>query len=268
MKAALRALLVLAMVVAGCAAFRALGTVANFPWSDDWTEALLKIGLWVAPVAIALRMWGARGYREVGAALGLTGVPARGYLFGAAACVPVLAAWPLGRALHGASVSLLVSTVIVGPLAEEILFRGWAFRQLWLRAGWPPAAALVVSALAFGAAHMMPNLATVRRLFDSGVPRQEWAALAVPVSAAAAGLLFGWLTWRWNSLWPAVGLHTFMNLSWQLLGGGTSAFAAVRPSSYDPSLPNAIRLSTIALAVLLTWWARRGSAAGSRSMRQ
>src|SRR6185295_6713538 len=116
--------------------------------------------------------------------------------------------------------------------AEEVLFRGWLFRQLARHCGWPPVVALLLSAFAFGLAHV-PNLAYL--LLDP-------SALATATSAAAAGILFGWLAWRWDSLWPAIGLHACMNLSAQ--AGGTS-------------MATIGRFATIGLAVVLTFVFRR-----------
>src|SRR5262249_11051957 len=101
MKSAVRTAVVLFVAAAGCAAFRVIGDAVTFPWSDDWTEPLLKLVFWVAPCAVMLRIWGVPDYRAVARELGLTGMPARGYGFGLAASVPIVLAVPFGRDLHG-----------------------------------------------------------------------------------------------------------------------------------------------------------------------
>ena len=244
MSSALRTLVVLAVAAAACAAFRVVGDALNLPWSDDWTEAALKVAFWVAPCAIALRLWGMRRYGDVAQALGLTRVVARGYGFGLAASLPMIAALPFAGSLHPVPLSVLVSTIVVGPFAEEVLFRGWVFRQLWRRAGWPPAAALVVSAMAFGVAHLANPVTFLTN------PYLTVRDLTFVFNAVGAGALFAWIVWRRDSLWPAIGLHTCLNLSWQLMGN--VGFAASRGHVYDPTVPNAVRVASIGLAVVLT----------------
>src|SRR6185436_709397 len=145
-------------------------------------------------------------------------------------------------ALRAVPVSTLVGAVVVSPFAEEVLFRGWLFRQLTRHSGWSPVPALLVSSLMFGLAHVS-NLTYVM---------EPWA-LATATSAAAAGLLFGWLAWRWDSLWPAIGLHACMNLSAQ--AGGTS-------------MATIGRFATIGLAVVLTFAFRRAGRANNEAVRQ
>jgi membrane protease YdiL (CAAX protease family) len=244
------AAVVLLVVIAGVAAFRVLGDVVTFGFSDDWSEALLKLSLWVAPCALLLRLWGAGGYRAVAAELGLTGPVARGYAFGCVASLPMVVTLPFGATLRPLDASVLVGAVLVGPFAEEVLFRGWLFRQLSRRAGWPPILAMPVSATAFGLAH----LHNLNRY--SFMPSEVSAV----VSAAAAGALFAWLVWRWNSLWPAIGLHACMNLSWQIFGFPTFA---TNHTAIDPtSLAAAGRIGTIVLAVVLTWILSRNAKGG------
>lgn len=229
------------VVVAAWAAFRQFGDVI----SDDWSEALVKLAFWVVPCAIALRVWGARTYRDVGVELGLTGSVLRGLGFALAASLPMLIALSLSGSVRLVPVSILAGAVVVGPFAEEVLFRGWLFRQLSRRAGWPAMAAVLTSALAFGLAHLHNFNSYAFRtteLFDA-------------ISATAAGVLFAWLVWRWDSLWPAVGLHAFMNLSWQLFGSPPLTASPVTTDA--TTLATAGRLGTILLAVALTLVLRR-----------
>ncbi len=82
----------------------------------------------------------------------------------------------------------LVTTGLVHPLLEEILFRRYVLRLL-LNFG--PAIALVVSSVAFGLLH--------------GWSRQG-------VLSIAAGFVYGWLYYRSGSLLPAVIAHVGLNL--------------------------------------------------------
>ncbi len=102
-----------------------------------------------------------------------------------------LEAFDLARLFQGppverVSLGLLASTL--APLCEEAAFRG--FVQNALLARLRPAGAIVASAFLFAAMHLDP----VRF-----------------VAVFALGLLFGWLTWRSGSIWPAVAAHVANN---------------------------------------------------------
>lgn len=95
----------------------------------------------------------------------------------------------------------LFLTVGVG---EEILFRGILFR--WIDEKWGFVAALVVSALLFGAVHLGQPGAT------------WWSSLAIAVEA---GLLLG-AAYKWSgTLWLPVGIHW----SWNFFQGNIFGFA-------------------------------------------
>lgn len=82
---------------------------------------------------------------------------------------------------------VLFGIVVVAPLAEEVLFRGYLLGALLHLL--PPTAAQLVTAAAFGAVH--------------------GAAYMLPVGLL--GLLFGWLRTRYGSLWPCVSAHALHN---------------------------------------------------------
>lgn len=91
-------------------------------------------------------------------------------------------------------IPLVLLVVSVGPLVEEMLFRGVllsALLQRW-RAGW----AIVVSALAFALVHL-PGL------------EFQWYALPNLILLA---LTLAWLRLRSDSIWPAVLAHGANNL--------------------------------------------------------
>lgn len=80
---------------------------------------------------------------------------------------------------------------VVGPIGEEVLFRGAALQKL-MDKGWSPTAAIWISSLLFGIAHMNP----VQIIY-----------------ATVLGLLLGWVYVRTKSLLPCIGLHIFNNLT-------------------------------------------------------
>ncbi|HEX6811028.1 MAG TPA: type II CAAX endopeptidase family protein [Planctomycetota bacterium] len=82
---------------------------------------------------------------------------------------------------------LVLGIVVVAPLAEEILFRGYLFTAL--QRVLPPWATQLATAALFGLAHSLPY--------------------ALPIAVLA--LLFGWLRARYRSLLPCVIAHTVHN---------------------------------------------------------
>lgn len=101
---------------------------------------------------------------------------------------------------------LVAGIVVVAPLAEEVLFRGYLLGTL-LQAvpRWP---AQLLTAAAFGLVHGL--------------------AYALPI--AILGLLFGWLRVRYNALWPSVLAHAVHN-------GLTVTLALLWPAHLDLLYP-------------------------------
>jgi membrane protease YdiL (CAAX protease family) len=94
----------------------------------------------------------------------------------------------------GLRLALAVVVASLGPLVEEILFRGVllsALMQRW-RVGW----SVTISAAVFALAHL---------------PSMQWQWYALPDLALLAAAL-SWLRLRAGSLWPAVLAHGVNNL--------------------------------------------------------
>lgn len=140
-------------------------------------------------------------------ALAIAVALAWGYgLYRIAVCFPILVVHPQAfRALKFTELIsplelkylvALLGTVIVAPIAEELVFRGWLL-NLWIarRGVW---FAVIVSSLAFGAFHL------------------ERAIFAAPM-----GVVFALVYLRYGSLWPGIFVHAAYNLlafPW-LIGG-------------------------------------------------
>jgi membrane protease YdiL (CAAX protease family) len=231
------------------AVFWLVGQLDVLQLSQEWAEGVLKVVVWAVPsVLIAFFVWGhsARGALEE---LGLRSNPLIGYAFGFAAAVPTLIAWPIvgARPLFA---SAIVGSVLLGPLAEEVLFRGLLFRQLYRRGGQRPLRAMTVSALAFGFAH----LANVDfGIVQLAVPQTMTPVMGQVGLTALGGLLFAWVAYRWDSLWPAIGLHTFMNLSWEVFGVNGPTGAAHGALRLPADAATTTRLASVAIAIYLTW---------------
>jgi membrane protease YdiL (CAAX protease family) len=200
---------------------------------DVWIEGLLKSVVWVVPALLlpilARRLSLHESWRE----LGLDASALRGYGFGLLATVPMVLALPFSR-LHAIDPTVVVGTVLLGPLAEEVLFRGFLFRQLVTRARWPVGWAIGVSAVAFGLAHVHDlDREVIGQIALAPLPlhQREFVRMSLGLEfrtagdlllqmgtmvfiLAPGGALFAWIAYRLGSLWPAIGLHACLNLWW------------------------------------------------------
>jgi membrane protease YdiL (CAAX protease family) len=131
----------------------------------------------------------------------------------------------LGEAAESTGLSfwiMALSTAVVAPVYEELLFRGYVFRGLSRSAG--PVVAIIVSSLLFAGFH--------------GDPLHAIAVLPM-------GLLLGWLRWRTGSIWPSMIAHGLNLAIW----GGLS----VTQSEYEVGVLQG--LLSLALVVLVAVWA-------------
>jgi hypothetical protein len=165
-----------------------------FTWLFVFTGAVL-----VVLITMALRRRGLFGATQ---ALGLWPLAPQGLAVSALALlVMALAATSLGHPFQVPALSVGLSLGLIGPFAEELLFRGFLFRQARDWAGLPFWIAATLSSLLFGIGHW-----------------SQGDTLATSLQAGAVsfvgGVLFCWLVERWGSLWPAILLHAGMDLLW------------------------------------------------------
>jgi membrane protease YdiL (CAAX protease family) len=90
----------------------------------------------------------------------------------------------------------LLLLAVLAPLVEELVFRGLIYG--WVAGRWGGLAGLIISSIAFAAAHFEP----------------AHVVLVLPL-----GLLFGWMRWRTDSLLPSLVAH--------ILNNGFAVLAAV-----------------------------------------
>jgi membrane protease YdiL (CAAX protease family) len=159
----------------------------------------------------------------------------RGLAFGLICTLPMFAALLLSPR-KPFDPDLAFGSGVLGPFAEELLFRGFLFGVLWRATRWPAPAAIAVSALLFGFAHQVNVLPMV-----------------------AGGAVLGWIAYRWNSLWPAVAMHGCMNLWWDLTRG-----EHFRPA-LGPDLMSIAQLLSVGLAVAATLRFSTAAASGASS---
>ena len=226
---------VFALLVFGLPAFlRLVGAhdwLAGLGQGDDaFTYLFIASGvLALVLVTMALRRVGPGGGL---AALGLWPFALRGVglTFVALAVMAFTASW-LGHPFRPPVLGVAMSLGLVGPFAEEVLFRGFLFRQGRQWAGLSFWGAAVLSSLLFGLGHL-----------------SQGATLAAALLAAAitfvGGLIYCWLTERWGSLWPAILLHVGIDFLWLAFLLGDNAIGG--------QVGNAARLAGLAVVVLGT----------------
>jgi len=115
---------------------------------------------------------------------------------------------------------------------EELYYRGFFFGQLFKKTKLGFVPALLMSALIFASLHLYQSndVSTLIGIFTT--------------TFLGAGL-FAWLYAEWNyNLWLPIGLHFFMNLSWELFSISDNAFGDLNA--------NFFRALTIALAITVT----------------
>lgn len=204
-------------------------------WLEDPIRGLVfcLIGLYVA---FRITPW--RAIHE----LGLRGSIMTGIVVGFLATTPMLIL-PLlgGHIAENLSGVELLFYCGVWPMGEEILFRGYTFRQLHRRAGWNLWLAAVVTGIVFGACHLLN--ATVQQL-PLGAQFGTIALISV------GGILYAWVFARWDdNLWVPFAVHALMNLWWNVfeladnpLGGWNT---------------NLMRVLTVVLLIVLTIYRAR-----------
>ena len=125
----------------------------------------------------------------------------------------------------------ILAIALVGPLLEELLFRGAITRELLCR--YSPKKAILLSALLFGVFHLNP---------------------VQVVGATLIGLLLAWLYWRTRSIVPGLVLHILNNsLSLYLSHryAGVDYFSDILPAAtYYVCLAVALLALPVALRML------------------
>lgn len=112
---------------------------------------------------------------------------------------------------------------------EELYYRGFFFGQLFKKTKLGFFPSLIISALIFASLHLYQSndLSTLVGIF---------------ITTFMGAGLFAWLYAEWNyNLWLPIGLHFFMNLSWELFSISDNAFGDLNA--------NLFRALTILLAI-------------------
>jgi uncharacterized protein len=131
-----------------------------------------------------------------------------------------------------------LSTAVIAPICEEILFRGFLFRQLYHYAGWKLLLATTVDGAIFGFMHISQGHSPMEALGVFGI-------------TFAGGIFFSWVYLEWGyNLWVTIFLHSFMNLSWHYFDMADNALGG--------KWANIFRLITVLLTVFVTIMHKKG----------
>jgi membrane protease YdiL (CAAX protease family) len=165
--------------------------------------------------------------------LGMTAPVAPALTFAAIASAPMLITFAIGFSINREMTFLSVGVgCFIAPFAEEVIFRGYLFRQLYQRAK-----------LGFWVSALVPSV-----LFAAGHAYQATHFMELTGILAITSLgsvLLCWLYKRWNyNLWVIVAIHSAMNLWWEVF--------AVDDAALGGWLANGARFATIACAIFLT----------------
>jgi uncharacterized protein len=114
--------------------------------------------------------------------------------------------------------------------------RGYAFGQLYRRAGWGFWPAILIPTIFFSLGHLYQANSII-------------SAVAIFGVTSIGSVWFAWLYLRWDNLWVPIALHALMNLWWYVFEVDTSALGG--------SLANVARVLTILLSIVLTLYRDR-----------
>jgi uncharacterized protein len=198
-------------------------------WISLGVANLLQVILCVSGIIVAH----ATGVRRAIGELGLRAPIRRAAIFAFVAALPMLLAFALSLPLNPKMSVLSVGVgCVLAPFAEEVLFRGYIFGQLYRRARWGFWLSALIPSVLFALGHAYQA---------SGV-----SELVGIFAVTGLGSILGcWLFMRWQcNLWVVFGLHCLMNLWWEVFGVDDTALGGW--------IANGARLATVTVAILLT----------------
>jgi len=181
----------------------------RFPfYVPEGGKSLLQMALCLGVVRL---LWASNVF-ETMRELGIVPRVTQGLAFGIGASVPMFIGFALTTPLAVPPVSMGTAYLAgLSPLAEEVLYRGFACGLLYTRAGMPAWAALGLQAIIFGWGHV-----------EQGASFREGLGLFLLLTSG--GFFYGWFFLRWTrNIWVPFTLHACMNLSWEVFHVGETA---------------------------------------------
>ena len=199
----------------------------NFGFSI--TANLLQVVLCTAGIIVIYRV----GVRKALIELGLRTPVKRAAVFSILSTLPMLIGFAFTSSISP-KLSLLniIAFAIISPFAEEVVFRGYIFRQLYRRVGVGFWSAVLLPSMLFGLGHMSQS---------KGI----WDFIGITAITGLGSVFFAWTFMRWqDNLWVPFGLHFLMNFWWMLF--------AVDETALGGWLANAVRIVTVVVAIVIT----------------
>src|SRR5437667_7578084 len=137
--------------------------------------------------------------------LGLGAPVGRALAFALLATLPMSLGFALVSRLNPQlTLGTIVVSTIIAPFAEEVLFRGYIFRQLYRRAKWPFWPAVLVPSVLFALLHVYQA---------ESVPE----ILGILAITGTGSVLLCWVFTKWcDNLWAAYFVHALITLWWEL----------------------------------------------------
>lgn len=155
-------------------------------------------------------------------------------LFGLVSTLPMLLTFGVASSWTPAASALdLLHYTVLSPLAEEILYRGFAFWMLYRYARLGFWASALLPAIVFAADHV--DL--------SGVLSEQLGIVAI---TGLGSIWVCWLLVKWQNLWVPIWIHVLMNGWWMLFDAGDTAFG--------DGAGNIARVATVVVSIALTRW--------------
>lgn len=198
-------------------------------WVLNGLANILQVILCLFGISFAHRVGFKRAFRE----LGLRSPFRRALAFSLIASLPMLLAFAASSNVNPKMSVLSVGVgCFIAPFAEEVLFRGYMFRQLYRRARWGFWLSVAIPSVLFALVHIYQA---------EGI----WDLVGIIAVTGLGSVLGCWVFMRWqDNLWAVFGLHSFMNLWWEVF--------AVDNTALGGWLANSARLLTVFLAIMLT----------------
>ena len=203
----------------------------------DWARLAEQPLRWLVLCVVGLLIVQRKKPRRIFGELGMTKALHTGIGFGFAATIPMLIVSLVFCSVRSEiSIVGLIGSAVTYVFAEELLFRGYLFRQLHRKAGWNLWLAAISVGVLFGALHLLN-----RSLQDMSVSDQFGTVAII----SAGGVLFAWVFTMWDdNLWVAFSLHGFMNLWFSIFQMGENPLGGW--------ILNGSRVLSGVLAVLIT----------------
>ena len=233
-------------VLAGCmiVAFLPRGMVPGLDAASrvigPYGYAMVVNTIWIV-VPVAVLAIERRGLGAALADLGIATNPLRPILFGLVATLPATIGFAVtGHLNHDVAPRAFFVTCLYAPFAEELLFRAFAFGQLYARAGWSFRAAFIVPALLFAAGHA----------HQSSDPAEIAGIVAI---TGLGAFVFSWFFVRLGwTIWAPFTLHASLNTLWFVFTADHNALGGISD--------NVFRFGSIGFAFLIAFAASRTSA--------